>query len=221
MTIAFGVACEDGVLIATDSLTCRNLNGLPLRVTFDRKLRTLGERMPFVASGMVPDGYEPDPLWAALPLRDAAAAVFAELRWLEAHTEPLRGAMAGLEFGVDVLVAGGPRGERPGLLLVSSHPYATTTEVGGEPIVAGAMGHWAAGAVTFGPAPRTLTEAVPFALECCRRHLREQWHEWGFERLEDFTGIRGEPGGAIPPSAPPFRVVTITASDIQTMEVRE
>ena len=82
------------------------------------------------------------------------------------------------------------------------------------------MGDWAdAEGIQFAPAPSTLAAALPYALDCCRRYIRESWAAWGFERIEDFH--LNQPGGSVPPSAPPFHVALLTNTVISTLEVPE
>jgi hypothetical protein len=92
--------------------------------------------------------------------------------------------------------------------------------VGGSPLIGGALRDWAeAEGIRFSPAPGTLAAALPFALDCCRRYIRESWRQWGFEKLTDFH--LNEPGGYCPPSAPPFCVAILTSTELQTLEVSE
>jgi hypothetical protein len=226
MTIAFGVACEDGVILATDSLTQWYRNGAFERCELgSRKVGRLGERAAYIISGAPPAGYEPALEWASLPLQEAAIAMYGELSVCaskapavieDGRTLPTELLVGGFDASADAM---------PSLMLIRQEVGLGRARfelaMGGGALVGGAMGDWARSeGVTYSP-PATLVEAVPYAIAACRDHLRRFWHAHGFERLEDFTGINGEPGGYIPPSAPPFHVVTVTASGIQTLEVAE
>jgi hypothetical protein len=224
MTIAFGVACEDGVILATDSLTQWYRNGSFERCELgSRKVLQLGERAAYVISGAPPDGYEPAVEWASLPLQEAAIALYGELSVCasenpvidpDGRTLPMELLIGGFDASADAM---------PTLMLIRQEIGLGRARVElamcRGALVGGAMGDWArTEGVTYSP-PATLDEAVPFVLEACRDHLKRLWHGWGFERLEDFTGLRGEPGGAVPPSAPPFQLTVISQNGIKNLEV--
>jgi hypothetical protein len=218
VTIAFGVACDDGVILVTDSLTQhRRLNGW---IDVDLEGRKVGElgRMRYVQSGARPQGYEPDPNFAELPLEEAARAFFDELLFLEERQPALAD---GLHRPSTLLIA-----DDSGAVLLSTwsetgrlaKPRQVRAEVGGAPLVGGAMQDWAAHAgVGFGLAPTTVADAVPFALASCRRYIVESWAEAGCSRYEDFHA--GKPGGRVPPSAPPFHVAVITSAKTDALAV--
>ena len=218
MTIAFGLTCEDGALLATDSLTQQHQpNGWILVDRTRRKFGELGGLIRYVASGCLPP-YEPDPSWATRRLEDVAEAMLGELIRLELPAEASPG---GLWHPTHLMVAGGPPGEAPGVVLVGSdRDSGLRAAIGGPPLVAGSMGAWAAETgAQFGDSPRRLEQALPFALAACRRYIAEDWRAWGFERWEDFHAE--EPGGAVPPAAPPFHVALIRREGVELLEVPE
>jgi hypothetical protein len=212
MTIAFGVACDDGVLLATDSLSqLHRLDGW-IEVTFGRKVDVLGDHAAYVVSGHKPDEWSPAADWAELPVVDLASKMLGELS-LFAGTP-----IDGRQPAQHVLVGGRSAEGKCGLVLVGTDRALLEARPRGRPLVGGAMRDWAESAeADFGTAPPTLADALPYALECCRRYIRESWAGWGFERLEDFH--IGEPGGYVPSSAPPYHVAIITSTEIQTLEV--
>jgi len=217
VTIAFGVACEDGVLLATDSMTqLHRPNGWIDVDLFSRKFLRLGDRFAMVASGCLPAGYAPDPALEDLSIDEVASAVLGELQLLEVPAEKSPG---GFHRPTDLLIG---RAHAPELLLTTTADTSglQRAAIAAEPLVAGAMGRWAREAgVRFAIAPRRLEQAIPYALECCRQYIRESWRAWGFEHYEDFHA--GEPGGHVPPSAPPYQLAVITTAGIETMEVPE
>jgi len=216
LTIAFGVRCLDGVVLVTDSLTqFVTSNDSLIRCELGgRKVGRLGEHAAYVVSGAPPDGYQPAPEWAGLPIEESALLMFRELNWC-ASKRPVVVA-DGRTLPTELLI-----GDAATLLLFRQQGNGQTRSeraVCGSALVGGAMGDWArTEGVTYSP-PATLAEAVPFAVESCRDHLWRFWHANGFERLADFTGLRGVPGGAIPPSAPPFHLAVITATAIESLE---
>ena len=214
MTILLGLAAEDGVLLVTDSLSQEHFPNGWIKATFGRKINTLGARAAYVVSGSKPAEWAPPADWASLPPGELAARVLAEV---ELFPEPPRN---GRQPGHDVLVAAYGLDGRPGLVLTGSDLALTEARVGGSPLIGGALRDWAeAEGIRFSPAPGTLAAALPFALDCCRRYLRESWAAWGFEKLADFH--LNEPGGYCPPSAPPFCVEILTTTELKTLEVSE
>jgi len=219
LTIAFGCLCEDGAVLITDSLTQWVTGDDSLvRCELDgRKVGRLGERVAYVVSGAPPDGYQPAPEWAALPIQQSALLMFRELNWC-ASKRPVVVA-DGRMLPTELLI-----GDAATLMLLRQQGNGQTRceqAICGGALIGGAMGDWArTEGVTYSP-PATLAEAVPFAVEACRDHLWRFWHSHGFERLADFTGLRGVPGGAIPPSAPPFHLAVLTGTEIQNMEFPE
>ena len=84
MTIAFGVMCEDGVLLVTDSMAQRHRADGWIDVDLSsRKFTRLGERWAMVISGCLPSGYSPDPALADEPIETIAEVVLGELLLLE------------------------------------------------------------------------------------------------------------------------------------------
>jgi len=213
VTIAFGVACKDGVIVATDSLSQVHQPNGWIDVTFGRKIDVFGDRAAYVVSGHKPDEWAPGAHWARLPVLDLAEKMLGELA-LFAGT-PIDGRQPPQHLLLGVRSA-----ENCALVLVGTDLELIQAKPGERPLIAGAMKDWADSAeVQFEPAPSTLADALPYTIECCRRYVREEWAGWGFERLEDFH--IGEPGGYVPPSAPPYHVAIITNNEIKTMEVHQ
>lgn len=221
MTIAFGVACQDGVILVTDSISQTQLSTGWIDVTFDRKLRPLGDRSVYVVTGSRPAEWAPPDEWAALPPVDLAARIFAEVDLFEGPT-----ASDGRpRDGHHVLAGSRGADGRPGLALIGRLVAGDDLEVveariGGPPLLGGAIRDWAeTEGVQFAPAPSTVAGALPYALDCARRCIRESWAAWGVERLEEFR--YDQPGGRVPPSAPPYHAAVLTATELQTLEVTE
>jgi hypothetical protein len=215
MTIAFGVACEDGALLVTDSMAQHHRAGGWIDADLSsRKFVRLGERWAMVVSGLVTADYAPDVGLVDESIETLTEVILGELRLLEKSGASSPG---GLRRHTDLLVGGGLV---PDVVLVTTGSVAgLKASRGGAPLVGGAMGSWAREeGIKFGLAPRRLEHAIPFALLCCRRYIRESWRAWGFERYEDFHA--GEPGGHVPPSAPPYQLAVIT-DHIETLEVAE
>ena len=213
MTIALALKCEDGVLLATDSMAQHHRPDGWIDVDLgSRKFTRLGERWAMVISGCLPSGYSPDPALADEPIETIAEVVLGELLLLEYSAAEAPG---GLRRHTDLLIAGGLVPEA--VLVSTGGAMGLKGAIGGLPLVGGAMGAWAREqGIQFGPAPASLEQAIPYALECCRRYIRESWRAWGFEHYEDFHA--GEPGGHVPPSAPPYQLAIIT-DHVETLEV--
>jgi hypothetical protein len=199
VTIAFGVACEDGVLLATDSLSQLHRPNGWIDCKFGRKIDRFSNRA-YVVSGSKPDQWAPAPEWDSLSLVDLAINMIGELAQFADGRQPQH-----------LLI-----GDSGGLVLVGTDVDLVEAKPGG-PLVGGAMRDWvhSVGA-DFGPLPRMLEDAIPFVIESCRRYVHEQSRAWGFEKFEDFN--IGKPGGFVPPFAPPFQLAVITNTEIQTME---
>lgn len=206
MTIAFGVACEDGVLLATDSLSQLHQPNGWIDVSFGRKVGVLGDHMAYVVSGTRPEEWAPKASTGSLA--DQVSDMVAELALFQDRGP--QHVLVGMRSadGACRLALGGTN-----LELQEARP-------GGPPLIGGAMLGWVVDSrARLAAPPRRLAEAVPYAIDCCRRCILETWREWGFERFEDFHA--GEPGGHVPPFAPPFHLAMVTATDLRTLEVLE
>jgi hypothetical protein len=179
----------------------------------------LGDRSVYVVTGSRPGEWAPPDEWAALPPVDLAARIFEEVDLFEGPTASDGRPCDGHHVLAGSLGADG----RPGLALIGRLVAADDLEVveariGDSPLLGGAMRDWAhAEGIHFAPAPSTVAGALPYALDCARRYIRESWAACGVERLEEFR--HDQPGGRVPPSAPPYHAAVLTATGLQTLEV--
>jgi len=183
------------------------------------KVGRVGERVRYLASGyfnsldpLLPLGRTDD-----LTVEDLAPIMFRELC---RRIVPMDQTHDGRERGADLLVAGGPVGMAPGLLVFSSN-----RPVSGDILAFGAMFEWSQEhRVTELPAPATIDEAALLAESLCRAFLTDSYRGWGIEHLLDPDALRAQlnrPGGYVPPSAFPLHLIAITATQITEWRIEK
>jgi hypothetical protein len=219
MTLAVGVRTPEGVLCATDSMRADWSTPWPTIDLDSSKFKQLGTRLYYIASGYFRSDAPLLPLGTDnRSVEDLAPAMWENLR---GRAVPAQGTHDGLQRYPALLIAGGPAGEAPELMLLRSD--REPERVPGDILVAGAMSDWAeAHQVASQPAPATLQQAAALAEALCRGYLTDSYRGWGIEELLDPAALRREvsrPGGAIPPSAFPLHLVAITADEVTELEV--
>jgi hypothetical protein len=116
VTIAFGVACEDGVLLATDSMHVDWSTPWPTIDLDGSKFQRLSARLYYIASGYFCSS---DPLLPMGCTDDRALEDLAPVMWetLKGRMVPAEQTHDGLERYAALLIAGGPLGKVPELML--------------------------------------------------------------------------------------------------------
>lgn len=223
MTIALGIRTPEGVLCCTDSMRVDWSTPWPSVELGGSKHERLNDRLYYLVSGYFSSG--------APLLGDVQEGKFdhldveelAPLMWSEVRSRmvPAMATHDGLERPAALLVAGGPRGHEPGLVL-----YRTNREpevAPGDVVVSGAITEWAeAHTVPQASAPATLDEAAELAESWCRGYLTDSYRGWGIEHLLSTSALRREvsrPGGVIPPSAFPLHLMAMTADEVMAWEI--
>ncbi len=150
MTIALGICGPDYVLAVADSKSVDWSTSWPNVMLGGSKHERLCDRLYYLVSGYFSSG---EPL-----LRDVQEGKFdhmavdqlAPRMWAEVRSRmvPAMGTYDGLEWLAALLVAGGPKGHEPGLVL-----YRTNREpevAPGDVVVSGAITEWAEAALRLG-----------------------------------------------------------------------
>lgn len=226
MTIALGIRSREGVVVATDSMRVSWRGKWPTVMLDDSKHVRLCDRLYYLASGRFyyPRGGEPLFPLVDEGLPDATVDQLAPFMWGEilARMIPAADSHDGLESPAALLVAGGPKGQAPGLMLYRSNRLPAVAP--GPVMVSGAITEWAEEHdVPDLPAPPGIEAAIELAEEICRGYLTDSYREWGIEHLLDPAALReqvNQPGGLIPPSAFPLHLVAITAERVIEWEVK-
>jgi hypothetical protein len=223
LTIALGIRTGEGILCCTDSMRVDWSTPRPTVELGGSKHERLCDRLYYLVSGYFSSGA---PLLGDVDegkLDHLAVDELAPLMWDEVVSRmvPAMGTHDGLQRPAALLVAGGPKGQMPGLTLYRTNRQPM--EASGDVLVSGAITEWAEEHGVPGvAAPATLDAAVDLAEGWCRSYLTDSYRGWGIEELLDPAALRREvsrPGGAIPPSAFPLHLVAITADEVTELEI--
>jgi hypothetical protein len=225
MTIALGIRTPEGVVVATDSMRVSWRGQWPTVMLDDSKHVRLCDRLYYLVSGRF---YYPRGGGPMFPLVDegvpgATVDHLGPFMWNEvlARSIPAAENHDGLESPSALLVAGGPKGQPPGLMLYRSNRQPVVAP--GPVMISGAITEWAeANGVPDMPAPAGIEAAIELAEDVCRGFLTDSYREWGIEHLLDPAAMRAqvnEPGGLIPPCSFPLHLVAITAERVTEWEV--
>lgn len=237
MTLGWGAACVDGVVLITDSMGIRcatgpdgALSGIWGESTRD-KLHWLDARVAFSFAGSLDaiagrSWYE-----GGLPeLDDVARQIFRQLLERRVVT-PQQNELQ----GVDLLVGGGPTGRRPALWVMrrgrdpgdideveslEAIPVGSSVGIGymSRPRDAGArVPYGAAGHISD---ELTVDTALGLGIRSCHGFVYARYRQCGGERLGDFPGSLLPIGGQrIVEVAFPLQVAVITAEGSHQYEV--
>lgn len=223
MTIALGIRTPEGVLACTDSMRVDWSNAWPDVMLGGSKHERLCDRLYYVVSGYFSRG---EPLLGdvdAGKLDHLPVDELAPLMWQEVRSRmlPAMGTHDGLERPAALLVACGPKGQAPDLMLYRTNRDPEVAP--GAIVVSGAITEWAEmHGVPYTAAPATLDEAVELAESWCRGYITESYRGWGIEHLLSTSALRREvsrPGGVIPPSAFPLHFVAVTPDEVMAWEI--
>jgi hypothetical protein len=219
VTIALGIRTAEGVVCATDSMRIDWAPAWPKVELDGSKFTRVSDHIRAIVSGFFRAGIDPDQRLDVDQVDVAAALMWPAL--LELRMPPDPRVSHGRDHPAHLLVAGGPAGQDPRLVMMCSDRDPVTVER--DVVVGGAMSEWAAAHhVDHLPAPATITAGRNLAEQLCRGYLEESYRGWGIEDLLDSAALCEEikrPGGALPPSAFPLHLVAITANDITEWEV--
>lgn len=228
MTLGWGAACVDGIVILSDSMG--------IRVAWDdagavdaiapgrdpEKLGWLGERVAYVISGSFDQKMRfacGEPLPA---LEDLARVIYEELLEHRVVTPRVRrepGAVTTSELqSVHVLIAGGPDGAPPALLRLGGRdqdnaeldvvPVGSTAWVGGKSDQNADVRHLRHDLTT--------DVALGIGIATIREYIRAFYRRFGGERLGDFPGsLLQLHDQVIVPFAFPLSVAVMTATEVR------
>jgi hypothetical protein len=210
VTIALGVLVPgEGVVLATDSLRVDWRKAWPDVQLNGEKFAWLGGgRIASVASGCF-QGWAYPSGWIdndQLVVKDVVRLAFSDLVALSAVDR------AGKFSRTHLLMGGGPAGLSPTLALLRSD---AEQEPDANVLIGGAIEQWAQREGLSKSTPPTVEAAIDRVVEICRAYIADLCRHARVENFKDFTGLRGEPGGLLPPSAPPFHVAVITPREVK------
>jgi hypothetical protein len=219
MTIALGIRTAEGVVCVTDSMRVDWAPAWPKVELDGSKFTRVSNRIYTVVSGFFQAGIDPDQDLEVDEVDVAAALMWPALLGIRRLSDPR--VSEGREHPTHLLLAGGPAGADPRLMLMCSDRDPVIVE--GDVVAGGAMSEWAAAHhVDQLRAPASITAGRELAQQLCRGYLEDTYRGWGIEELLDTAALLEEvkrPGGALPPSAFPLHLVAITADEITEWEV--
>jgi len=224
VTVGWAAHCTDGVVVASDSLFTMNPgDGGPLHCHARGKIEWVGQRIALMWSGTFLED-----TWAAgLPpaatddasVDDVARRVAAYLKPINIRTpnpHPLELGL-GIPDVYEALIAGGPLGQVPELLVARGDGQPPTRLAG--QVVLTAMGRGYAkrrGIEILAPNPaRTVEEAAILGVRTVRDVIYGLYADGGRSCLRDYFPDGFDAAGQIPPAAFPIHIAAITADDTQ------